>query len=268
MSPTGTSTRAGTSRPPTALRGLPGGVQRHQRGTQHDLDADRRPRGQGARGHVGPERGGHRRRLREPQWAQRRHLGAVSATSGASVSWHAHPHYQVITMAADANGIFVGGGGGGGNFAKFSRRQPAVGRRHRRQRPGDHRAERHRLRRRPLRELLRAGGGQHVCTAPPRATSCSRSRPRRAHCSRGIPSANSVLGVFSIAAPASRWASVATSPARASARSRISRFTDNGRPHRWGACGRPTGGASSIGAGNRAIGQYVGRSSNVSKEDH
>ncbi len=128
------------------------------------------------------------------------HLDAVSATSGASVSWHTHPHYQVITMAADANGIFVGGGGGGGNFAKFSQSgsQQWLG-------GTDGNIQ-------GITELggtvyvgghyenyCGTGGGQHICTSPtPRSKLLAVSTSSGALQSWN-PSANSVLGVFSLA---------------------------------------------------------------------
>ncbi len=48
------------------------------------------------------------------------HLGAVSATTGASVTWHSHEPFDIISLAADANGVYAGGGGSGGNFAAFN----------------------------------------------------------------------------------------------------------------------------------------------------
>jgi hypothetical protein len=128
------------------------------------------------------------------------HLGAVSATTGANVSWHTHPHYQVITMAADANGIFVGGGGGGGNFAKFSQsgsQQWSGGTDGNVQGitelggtvyVGGH-----------YENYCGPGGGQHICTAP-----TPRNKLLAVSTSNGAiqswdPSANSVLGVFSLA---------------------------------------------------------------------
>ncbi len=47
------------------------------------------------------------------------HIGAVNATTGASVAWATHEPYEVIDMDVDANGVYVAGGGDGGNFAKF-----------------------------------------------------------------------------------------------------------------------------------------------------
>jgi hypothetical protein len=128
------------------------------------------------------------------------HLGAVSATTGASESWHTHPHYQVITMAADASGIFVGGGGGGGNFAKFSQtgsQEWSGGTDGNVQGitelggtvyVGGH-----------FENYCGPGGGQHICTsATPRNKLIAVSTSTGAIQSWN-PSANSVLGVFSLA---------------------------------------------------------------------
>ncbi len=47
------------------------------------------------------------------------HLGAVSATTGASLAWASHPAYQVIDMDVAGGDVYVAGAGGGGNFARF-----------------------------------------------------------------------------------------------------------------------------------------------------
>jgi hypothetical protein len=49
-----------------------------------------------------------------------RYLGAVSSTTGATMSWFAHPGYPVITLALDAQGVYVAGNGNGGNVAAFN----------------------------------------------------------------------------------------------------------------------------------------------------
>ena len=48
------------------------------------------------------------------------HMTALNPTTGAQASWHTHPAWPVISMWADATGIYVAAGGGGGNFAKFN----------------------------------------------------------------------------------------------------------------------------------------------------
>jgi hypothetical protein len=49
-----------------------------------------------------------------------RYLGAVSPTTGATMSWVTHPSYPVITLALDAQGVYVAGNGNGGNVAAFN----------------------------------------------------------------------------------------------------------------------------------------------------
>ena len=160
------------------------------------------------------------------------------------MSWHTHPHYQVITMYADANGIFVGGGGGGGNFAKFSQtgsQQWSGGTDGNVQ--GITELGRDGVRRRPLRELLRPGwrpARLHRAHASQQADRGLDARPARS--SRGIRAPTACWECSHSPAQASRSALVVTSPAPASASSRTSRCTGNGRPHRWGALGRPTNG--------------------------
>lgn len=49
-----------------------------------------------------------------------KNLGAVDPSSGALVTWNTHPSYNVTSLAADSNGVYVGGAGGGGNFGGFN----------------------------------------------------------------------------------------------------------------------------------------------------
>jgi hypothetical protein len=47
-------------------------------------------------------------------------IGAVNPTSGASEQWLGHISYPVIGLTADKAGLYVAGAGGGGNFAAFN----------------------------------------------------------------------------------------------------------------------------------------------------
>ncbi len=49
-----------------------------------------------------------------------RYLGAVSPATGATMAWFSHPTYPVITLALDAQGVYVAGNGNGGNVAAFN----------------------------------------------------------------------------------------------------------------------------------------------------
>jgi hypothetical protein len=48
------------------------------------------------------------------------HLGAISPTTGALVTWGGHTPYKVIAMTSDATGVYAGGDSFGGNFAHFN----------------------------------------------------------------------------------------------------------------------------------------------------
>ncbi|HEX3330575.1 MAG TPA: hypothetical protein VHS27_11685 [Gaiellales bacterium] len=88
-----------------------------------------------------------------------RHIGAVSPATGATLSWLSHPSYPVITLALDSHGVFVAGNGNGGNVASFN---PTTGLQQwiggvdgNVQAIAVDSAGEHRLRRRPLQQLLR-----------------------------------------------------------------------------------------------------------------
>jgi hypothetical protein len=48
------------------------------------------------------------------------HIGALSPTTGVPVTWGSHTPYKVITLTADAHGVYAGGDSYGGNFAHFN----------------------------------------------------------------------------------------------------------------------------------------------------
>jgi outer membrane protein assembly factor BamB len=49
-----------------------------------------------------------------------RFIGAVSPATGALLPWTNHPSYQITTLAVDANGVYGAGTGNGGNIVAYN----------------------------------------------------------------------------------------------------------------------------------------------------
>ena len=52
--------------------------------------------------------------------AAQRSIGALSPATGAVLPWAAHPGYGITTLAVDANGVYAAGTGNGGNIVAFN----------------------------------------------------------------------------------------------------------------------------------------------------
>lgn len=128
------------------------------------------------------------------------HLGALDPTTGAVLSWKSHTTYAVVSLAADAAGVYAGGAGSGGNFAAFS---PSTG-----QQLWQGGTDGNVQAIGVLDGVVYAGGhyenycgpgaGQHTCTTPTPRSKLLAVDETTGALEPWDPGANSVLGVFAL----------------------------------------------------------------------
>ena len=128
------------------------------------------------------------------------HLGALDPTTGAVLPWKSHTSYAVVSLAADAAGVYVAGTGSGGNLAAFD---PGTG-----QQLWQDGTDGNVQAIGVLDGIVYAGGhyenycgpgaGQHVCTTPTPRSKLLAVDETTGALEPWNPGANSVLGVFAL----------------------------------------------------------------------